>query len=43
MTGSENINIVEGLQGGEQIAIAGVTKLQDGQKVRIWKESEGGN
>ena len=24
-------------------SVAGVTKLQDGQKVRIWRESEGGN
>ena len=42
LEGSENIVIQEGLQGGETIIIAGVTKLQEGMKVRPWdKQREG--
>jgi multidrug efflux system membrane fusion protein len=36
LEGSENIVIRDGLQGGETIIIAGVTKLQEGMKVRPW-------
>jgi RND family efflux transporter MFP subunit len=36
MKGSENIKILEGLKGGETIAVAGVLKLQGGMKVRFW-------
>ncbi|MBC2711643.1 MAG: efflux RND transporter periplasmic adaptor subunit [Desulfosarcina sp.] len=38
MTGSDSILVLDGLEGGEQIATSGVTKLQDGMKVSIWKE-----
>lgn len=42
LEGSSNIMVQEGLQGGETIVIAGVTKLQDGMKVRPWdKQREG--
>ena len=42
LEGSENIVIQDGLQGGETIIIAGVTKLQEGMKVRPWdKQREG--
>jgi RND family efflux transporter MFP subunit len=36
IVGSENIEILEGLKGGEKIAVAGVTKLQEGMKVHFW-------
>jgi RND family efflux transporter MFP subunit len=36
LQGSKNVMITEGLQGGEEIVIAGVSKLQDGMKVRPW-------
>lgn len=38
LTGSENVVVQEGLSGGEVIAVAGMTKLKAGMKVRIWKE-----
>lgn len=38
LTGSENIIIQEGLKGGEKIAVAGVLKLQEGMKVRLWDQ-----
>jgi RND family efflux transporter MFP subunit len=38
ITGSENIRILEGLKGGEKIAVAGVLKLQEGMKVRLWEK-----
>ena len=38
ITGSENINIVDGLKGGEKIAVAGVLKLQEGMRVRFWDQ-----
>jgi len=38
MTGSENINITEGLLSGEKVVTAGLTKLREGMKVRIWAE-----
>lgn len=42
LEGSANIIIQDGLQGGETIIIAGVTKLQEGMKVRPWdKQREG--
>jgi len=39
ITGSENVVVQEGLSGGEVIAVAGVTKLAEGIKVRIWEET----
>ena len=38
LTGSENVVVQEGLSGGEVIAVAGMTKLKEGMKVRIWEE-----
>ena len=39
ITGSENVVVQEGLSGGEVIAVAGVTKLSEGMKVRIWEDT----
>jgi multidrug efflux pump subunit AcrA (membrane-fusion protein) len=39
LTGSENVVVQEGLNGGEMIAVAGVTKLAEGMKVRIWEDT----
>jgi multidrug efflux system membrane fusion protein len=36
ITGSKDIQILEGLKGGETIVVAGVLKLQEGMKVRLW-------
>ena len=36
VSGSENVKILEGLEGGETIVVAGVLKLKDGMKVRLW-------
>ena len=38
ITGSDNIEVLEGLKAGDKIATSGITKLQDGMKVRIWEE-----
>ena len=40
IVGSADIKILEGLKGGETIVVAGVTKLQDGMKVRLWEEQQ---
>ena len=42
LEGSQNVLIEEGLKGGEEIVIAGVTKLQDGMKVRPWESQREG-
>ncbi len=39
MTGSSGITVLEGLKGGDRIVISGLTKLQEGMKVRIWEPS----
>jgi len=36
MTGSENIIVLKGLKPGDQIVISGLTKLQEGMKVKRW-------
>lgn len=36
ISGSENIDVTEGLKGGETIAVAGILQLQEGMKVRLW-------
>ncbi len=42
LEGSSNIQIFEGLKPGDQVVVAGVTKLYDGMKVRPWgKQREG--
>lgn len=38
ITGSKDIQILEGLKGGETIVVAGVLKLQEGMKVRFWDQ-----
>lgn len=42
LEGSQNVLIEEGLKGGEEIVIAGITKLQDGMKVRPWESQREG-
>ena len=42
LEGSSNIQILDGLKPGEQIVIAGVTKLSDGTKVRPWEKQREG-
>jgi len=39
MIGTENIIVLKGLKPGDQIVISGLTKLQEGMKVKRW-ESE---
>ena len=41
MVGSANIEILDGLKGGETIVVAGVTKLQEGMKVKPWHPDDG--
>jgi RND family efflux transporter MFP subunit len=38
ISGSENIDILEGLKSGETIAVAGILKLKDGMRVRLWEQ-----
>ena len=38
ISGSKDIQILEGLKGGETIVVAGVLKLQEGMKVRLWDQ-----
>ncbi len=38
--GSNDIEVFEGLEGGEKIVVAGVLKLQEGMKVRFWEEQQ---
>jgi multidrug efflux system membrane fusion protein len=38
LEGSENIEVLEGLEGGESLVVAGVTKLQEGMKVSLWEQ-----
>ena len=38
ISGSENIDVTEGLEGGETIAVAGILQLQEGMKVRLWEK-----
>jgi RND family efflux transporter MFP subunit len=40
ISGSDNIDVTEGLEGGETIAVAGILQLQDGMKVRLWEQQE---
>lgn len=37
ISGSNNIQILEGLKGGETVVVAGVLKLQEGMQVRLWE------
>ncbi len=38
MVGSEDMHIKEGLQVGEKVVVAGMMKLTEGMKIRIWEE-----
>jgi RND family efflux transporter MFP subunit len=38
VVGSEEVDILEGLQGGEVIVVAGLLKLHEGMPVRLWQE-----
>ncbi|MBW1645221.1 MAG: efflux RND transporter periplasmic adaptor subunit [Deltaproteobacteria bacterium] len=42
LEGTDSIHILEGLKPGEQIVIAGVTKLKEGMKVRPWEKQREG-
>lgn len=42
LAGSKNIVIKEGLTGGEDIVIAGISSLKDGMKVRPWENQREG-
>jgi RND family efflux transporter MFP subunit len=38
VVGSEAVDILEGLEGGEVIVVAGLLKLHEGMPVRLWEE-----
>jgi RND family efflux transporter MFP subunit len=40
MRGAGEIEIMEGLEGGEHVVIAGLAQLSEGMKVRFWEEQE---
>ncbi len=42
LEGSKNIFVKEGLKGGETIVVAGLTKLEEGMKVRPWEKQREG-
>lgn len=42
LEGSANIEVTEGLNSGDEIVVAGVTKLRDGMKVRPWEKQREG-
>jgi multidrug efflux system membrane fusion protein len=42
LEGSKNIFIKEGLEGGESVILAGVSKLREGMKVRPWENQREG-
>lgn len=42
LEGSKNVMVEEGLEGGEEIVMAGVTKLRDGMAVRPWDNQREG-
>jgi len=42
LAGSKNLVIKDGLKGGEEIVIAGISRLQDGMKVRPWENQREG-
>ena len=39
MTGTSDIRITDGLQGGERVVIAGVSALTEGVQVRLWERN----
>jgi multidrug efflux pump subunit AcrA (membrane-fusion protein) len=38
LSGSENIDVLEGLEGGETLVVAGVKALREGMKVSFWEQ-----
>lgn len=40
MRGTAALEILEGLEGGEHVVIAGLAQLSEGMKVRFWEEQE---
>jgi multidrug efflux pump subunit AcrA (membrane-fusion protein) len=40
MRGTQAIEILEGLEGGERVVIAGLAQLSEGMRVRFWEEQE---
>jgi RND family efflux transporter MFP subunit len=38
LTGSQDMKVLEGLEGGETLVVAGLTQLKEGMKVRIWEK-----
>jgi len=42
LEGSKNVMVEQGLEGGEEIVIAGITKLRDGMAVRPWESQREG-
>jgi RND family efflux transporter MFP subunit len=40
MRGTGDIEVVDGLQGGEHVVVAGLAHLREGMKVRFWEEQE---
>jgi RND family efflux transporter MFP subunit len=38
LAGSENINVLEGLEGGEKLVVAGVKALKEGMRVSFWEQ-----
>lgn len=38
LSGSENIDVLEGLEGGEKLVVAGVKALQEGMRVSFWEQ-----
>lgn len=42
LEGTTSVTVTEGLEGGEEIVMAGVTKLRDGMRVRPWENQREG-
>jgi RND family efflux transporter MFP subunit len=38
VAGSQEVDILEGLQGGEAVVVAGILKLREGMPVRLWED-----
>jgi len=41
LAGSDEIQVLNGLAGGERIVVAGATQLVENQRVRLWEEQQG--
>jgi multidrug efflux pump subunit AcrA (membrane-fusion protein) len=40
--GSDQVQVQDGLTGGEQVVVAGVMQLAEGRRVRLWDDREAG-